>query len=53
MRQAIACIKCVLPSPTPPYITKGLKVTLSKSEIFSAAAATKLLGGPTINFSKV
>ena len=51
--QAIACIKCVLPKPTPPYITTGLNAISSDSAILCAAAATKLLDGPMTNLSKV
>ena len=49
----IACIKCVFPKPTPPYINNGLYVFAGLSATASAAACAKLLLFPTTNVSKV
>ena len=41
MSQATACIRCVLPNPTPPKRKSGLKETLLISATFLAAAKAK------------
>ena len=50
---AIACIRCVLPSPTPPYRNSGLKGAAGKSAMRLAAANASSFGCPTTKFSNV
>ena len=40
---AIACIRCVLPSPTPPYINRGLYTSPGDSATAKDAAWARLL----------
>ena len=50
---AIACIRWVLPKPTPPYKNNGLKLTASPSPTRRAAACANSFGLPTTNVSKL
>ena len=50
---AIECIRCVLPSPTPPYKKRGLYTSPGDSATARDAACAKLLLLPTINVSNV
>ena len=50
---AIACIKWVLPNPTPPYKNKGLNGTSLASETLLAAAKASSFGFPTMKFANV
>ena len=47
------CIKCVFPSPTPPYRNSGLYTSPGDSATATDAACAKLLLLPTTNVSKV
>ena len=49
----IACIKWVLPSPTPPYKNKGLYEVAGASATAKAAACAKELLLPTTKLLKV
>ena len=49
----IACNKCVLPSPTPPYINNGLNCLPGFFATASADAVAKRFEEPTTNLSKV
>ena len=47
------CIRCVLPSPTPPYRNNGLYTSPGDSATAREAAWAKLLFPPTTNVSNV
>ena len=49
----MACMRCVLPNPTPPYRNSGLNVTAVPSATRRAAACANSFGFPTIKLSKV
>ncbi len=51
--QAMACIRWVLPRPTPPYRNSGLNGTVSLSATRRAAAKASSLGLPTTKFAKL
>ena len=53
MKWAMACIRWVLPSPTPPYIKRGLYISPGDSATARAAAWARLLFPPTTKVSKV
>lgn len=55
MCQAIACIRCVLPSPTPPYRNKGLLPNIGSIDSATRFAAVNAnsFGFPTTKLSKV
>ena len=53
MSQATACIKCVLPKPTPPNKKRGLKVTLSLYATLFAAAKANSFDFPTTKTLKL
>ena len=52
MKWAMACIRWVLPSPTPPYIKRGLYISPGDSATARAAAWARLLFPPTTKVSK-
>ena len=49
----MAWIRCVLPSPVPPWMNSGLYARPGASTTASAAACAKVFDGPTTKFSKV
>ena len=49
----MACIKWVLPRPTPPYKNNGLNATFSLSAVRRATANASSFGLPTTKFAKV
>ncbi len=53
IRWPIACMRCVLPNPTPPWMKRGLYTFAGESLTAKAAAWAKRFDGPTMNSEKV